>query len=182
MSDDDEQEETGTGSEQENAEGTETETDWEAEAKKWKALSRKHESTAKQNAAAAQKLKEHEDAQKTKEQQAADKAAEAERRASSAEQAALRLEVALDKAPEGMSIAQVRKLAKRLAGTSREEMESDAEELFADFKPANNDDDTDRGNGSRRRPREKLRPGAAPDADPDETDPAKLAAKVPRMY
>lgn len=163
---------------QQDAEDTSTETDWEAEAKKWKALSRKHESTAKQNAAAAQRLKEHEDAQKSKEQQAADKAAEAERRATSAEQAALRLEVALDKAPEGMSVAQVRKLAKRLAGSSREEMESDAEELFADFEPAGEDADR----GARRRPREKLRSGAAPDAEPDETDPAKLAAKVPRMY
>jgi hypothetical protein len=45
----------------------------------------------------------------------------------------LRLEVALDQAPEGMSIAQVRKLAKRLAGSTREELEADAEELFGDF-------------------------------------------------
>lgn len=176
-----EEQEPDTGTEQDtDAEDTSAEMDWEAEAKKWKALSRKHESSAKQNAAAAAKLKEHEDAQKSKEQQAADKAAEAERRATSAEQAALRLEVALDKAPEGMSVAQVRKLAKRLAGSSREEMESDAEDLFADFEPAGGSSDDDRG--SRRRPRERLRSGAAPDAEPDETDPAKLAAQVPRMY
>ena len=33
-----------------------------------------------------------------------------------------------------------------------------------------------------RRPRERLKPGAAPSSEPEETDPRKLAAKVPEQY
>lgn len=33
-----------------------------------------------------------------------------------------------------------------------------------------------------RTPRERLRPGAVPSSEPEESDPEKLAAKVPRMY
>lgn len=33
-----------------------------------------------------------------------------------------------------------------------------------------------------RRPRERLRPGAVPSSEPEESDPSKLAAKVPRPY
>lgn len=152
------------------------EQDWKAEAEKWKALARKHEGQAKANADAARKLAETEDANKSDIQRATDKAAEAETRAATAEANALRIEVALDKAPDGMPLAQVRKLAKRLTGGTREELEADADELFGDFAPAQSDRDT------QRRPRERLRPGAAPDTEPDETDPRKLAASVPRMY
>jgi len=154
-------------------------TDWKAEAEKWKAHSRKNEGTAKANAAAAKELAELREAGKTEAQRAADQASEAEKRATSAEGKALRLEVALDKAPEGMSLAQVRKLAKRLSGSTQEELEADADELFADFAPAPQNDDV------RRRPRERLRSGAASvdaDGDDGETDPIKLAARVPRMY
>jgi hypothetical protein len=157
------------------------EKDWEAEARKWKALSRKHEGQAKANAAAAGELQRLKDKDKSEAERAADKAANAEGRAATAEAAALRLDVALDQAPDGLSVAQVRKLAKRLAGSTREELEADAAELFAEFAP---DTGNDNRGGTRRRPRERLRPGAAPDGDgdDDETDPAKLAAKVPRPY
>lgn len=168
----------GGGSEDDGSQDDADQTDWKAEAEKWKAHSRKHEGTSKANAAAAKELAELKEAGKTEQQRAADQAAEAEKRATSAEGRALRLEVAMEKAPDGMSLAQVRKLAKRLAGSTQEELEQDAEELFADFAPAKGDD-------PRRRPRERLRPGAAPPDDGDddgETDPTKLAAKVPRMY
>lgn len=153
-------------------------TDHEAEAKKWKAMARKHEKAHK---ADAQRLKELEDANKSETQRAADKAAEAETRATTAEGQALRLDVAMDQAPDGMSVAQVRKLAKRLAGSTREELEEDAKELFADFAPSGDDDKPGK---SGRRPKERLRSGAAPsDTDEDdEDDPAKLAAQVPRTY
>jgi hypothetical protein len=104
---------------------------------------------------------------------------EALQRATTAEGQALRLEVALDKAPDGMALGQVRKLAKRLTGTTKEEMEADADELFADFQPVPTDDDPKPGS---RRPREQLRPGAAPSAEPEETDPRKLAAAVEERY
>lgn len=152
--------------------------DWEAEANKWKALARKHEAKAKENADAAEKLAQSEEAEKTEVQKATDRAAAAEKSASQAEAKALRLEVALEKAPGGMELAKVRKLADRLTGDSREDLESDAEELFADFAPDTGDDD-ERVN---RRPKERLRSGSVPDAEPEETDPEKLAAQVPRMY
>lgn len=136
----------------------------------------KHRREAREAKARA---KEYEDQNKTEAQKLEERATGAEARASTAEASVLRMEVALDKAPEGMSVAQVRKLAKRLAGTTREELEQDAEELFADFfAPGKTDGPQD---GSRR-PRERLRPGAVPSGEAEETDPGKLAASVPRRY
>lgn len=159
-------------------ETTTQEPDHKAEAEKWKALARKHEGQAKQNATAAQKLQEIEDAKKSAEQKAADKAAELEQRATTAELTTLRYDVALDKAPDGMSIAQVRKLAKRLSGSTREELEADADELFADFAPADDEkpDDT-----SRRRPKERLKAGAVPGAGPKK-DPGPGLPRLMQAY
>lgn len=161
--------------------------DLEAELEKWKALARKNEAQAKANADAAKKLAALEEADKTESQKAADKAAGAEQRATTAEARLTRLEVALDKAPQGMPLAKVRKLAGRLTGDSREDLETDAEELFADFAPETGDDDANGkggsdGDGTRRRPTERLRPGNVPDAEPEETEPAKLAEAVPRRW
>ena len=121
------------------------------------------------------KVKDFEDRDKSESQKLEERATGAETRATAAERKALQLEVALDKAPEGMSIKQVRKLAKRLSGEDREALEADAEELFEEFVE-------DEGEEPRRRPRERLRPGAAPGAEPEETDPAKLAKAVPRSW
>lgn len=127
---------------------------------------------------ATARVREFEDKDKSDLQRATDKLSETEKRAAEAEHASLRLEVALDKAPEGMSVAQVRKLAKRLSGKDRAELEADAAELFAEFKPTQ---ETNSGSGTGR-PKERGRPGASNASEPDEMDPAKLAAKVPRMY
>jgi hypothetical protein len=59
----------------------EPQVDWEAEAKKWQTLSRKHEGRAKENASAAAELKKIQDADKTELQLATERADEAERRA-----------------------------------------------------------------------------------------------------
>lgn len=136
-----------------------------AEAEKWKAMARKHEAEAKKNAEAAKKLTELEDASKTELQRFTDKATAAESRAAEAEARALRLEVATEK---GLSAAQ----SKRLVGTTREELEADAEELLESFggeKPKPSD-----------RPKERLRGGSDPSLEPEETDPRKLAALIPR--
>lgn len=119
----------------------------------------------------AQKAKELEEASKTEAQKLAEERDTHRSRADKSEVALLRMEVALDKAPETMSLAQVRKLSKRLSGSTQEELEADAEELFAEFtgKP---DDRT-------RRPKERLRSGTAPDEEPDE-DVDKLLARIPR--
>lgn len=122
----------------------------------------------KEAEAAEAKLREIEDASKSDIDKATERATQAEQRATAAERRALVLEVAADK---GLTPAQ----AKRLVGDTREDLEADADELLATFTPADDERRT-----PARRPKEKLRPGAVPDADDDsETDPAKLAARVP---
>lgn len=66
---------------------------------------------------------------KTEQQRATEALTAAEKRASDAESTALRFQVAAEK---GLTPAQ----AKRLVGSSREEMEADADELLETFKPA----------------------------------------------
>jgi hypothetical protein len=81
-----------------------------------------------------------------------------------------RLRVALAK---GLS----EKQAARLVGSTREELEADADDFLADLAPAKKDD-PDPVSG---KPREKLpRGGGDPDDQVVETDPAKLAALIPR--
>lgn len=75
------------------------------------------------------KLKEFEDRDKTEHQKLAESHAAAEQRAKDAELRATRLEVAADK---GLTSAQ----AKRLVGTTREEVEADADEVLRDFPTA----------------------------------------------
>lgn len=152
-----------------------TDTDWEAEARKWKSLARKHEDQAKANAAAAQKLAAAEDAEKSEIDKAKERAAAAEKKAADAELRAARLEVA---AAKGLSPA----MAKRLVGSTVEELEADAAELLKEFKPAGGEGDKGGGTPSGR-PREALKAGATPGgSQPEETDPKKLAEKIPRMY
>lgn len=90
-------------------------------------------------------------------------------------------------------------LAKRLQGKTEEELSADADELLADWKAAGGkvddgesgkaEQDGDNGNGTlparpaapSGRPREDLRSGApATPRAPEETNPLKLAALVPR--
>lgn len=149
-------------------------TDPAAEAAKWKAMARKHEQQAKANADKARRLDELEDSQKSELEKLTGKATEAEQRAAKAEATALRLEVALDKAPEGLSVAKIRKLAARLQGASREELEADAAELFAEFADQGAPD-------MDRRPKERLKPGASnEDADPSGSDAVEAVWKATR--
>lgn len=148
------------------------ETDWKAEADKWKALARKHEQQAKSNADAAKKLSEIEDKDKTEQQRMADKVSVAEGRAARAEQELARLKVAMRK---GLTETQ----AKRLVGETEEELEADADDLLASF--SSKDEDRDDKSDTSRRPKERLRSGAAPDEEPEETNPRKLAELVPRI-
>ena len=127
----------------------------------------------------ADEAKKLRDSQKSELEKLTERASGAEERASSAELRSLRLEVALDKAPEGMPVSKIRALAKRLTGATQEELESDADELFAEFTPANGDD-----NGVQR-PKERLGSVRLPNSDDirldDETDPRKLIEKFPRL-
>jgi len=56
-------------------------------------------------------------------------------------------------------------------GATREELEADADEILAEFSPKETRDDDER-----RRPRERLRSGAAPDAEDEPDIDAAVAA------
>jgi chromosome segregation ATPase len=130
----------------------------------------------------AQKAKELEDAGRSDVEKLSAEAQGHQSRADKAEAELMRLRVAMRK---GLTETQ----AKRLVGSSEEELEEDADDLLASFKPAQpepeekaEDGEPVRDPNPRRRPQERLRPGAVPDADtePVETDPRKLAAAIRR--
>lgn len=118
--------------------------------------------------AKAARLDEMEEATKTELQKALDAAAEASRRADEEALARIRAEVAHAK---GLTPGQ----AKRLVGSTREELEADADEILAEFTPVGEDHDD-----SRRRPKERLRSGVVPDAG-DEPDIDGVVARVRRF-
>lgn len=109
---------------------TATEPDWKAEAEKWKGLARKHEGSAKSNSEAAKKLAEIEQASKSEAERLAEERDREKTRADSEASMNLKLQVALAKAPDGTKPSEVAALAARLTGTSQEELEADADELF----------------------------------------------------
>lgn len=163
----------GTGSEgNEGNSGTEQPPDYQQEAEKWKQLARKHEQQSKANADKAKKYDEWEEQNKSEQQKTSEELDRLKSENSSLSASQNRLDVALDNAPEGMSVAQIRKLSKRLSGESREELEADAKELFSEFAPSN-----DESNSESRRPKERLRPGASKKAEPEKS-PDELAEAV----
>lgn len=147
--------------------------DWKAEAERWKKLSRQNEATAKQRADA---LKKYEDANKSESERLQEALTTHQSRADKAEAALKRREVAESRAPEHATVAQIKAVAKRLAGDSDDELEADADELFALFAPA----PEPKPAKTPSRPTERLRGGGDPDEEPQETDPRKLAALIPR--
>lgn len=130
-------------------------TDWKAEARKWETRAKASRDEAKANAEAAKRLKEMEDADKSEVDKAKEDAAAATRRAEEAEARALRLEIGHEK---GLTPGQV----KRLVGSSREELEADADELLADFAASKTTSTSRTG-----KPAENLRPGASADETPE---------------
>src|SRR5690606_38203098 len=92
---------------------------------------------------------------------------------------ALRLEVAMAK---GLTAAQ----ARRLAGNTREELEADADELLELFGGGRAGGSSATGDDDRRPPRKRptpdLRGGVDPTEPVEDTDPAKLAARIPRLW
>lgn len=131
-----------------------------------KSHKRNWEKKAKSNAAAEAKLKEIEDAQKSEAEKSAERLTTAEKAAQTASLETARLRVAIRK---GLTETQ----ARRLIGDDEEALEKDADELLASFKSDTKDDTS-----NNRRPKERLRSGATPSAEPDEMDPKKLAAEV----
>jgi len=140
--------------------------DWQAEAEKWKALARKHEEQAKANYEELQRLKAASDASKSEMDKLREQLAALEKRTAEAERKALLAEVAQAK---GLTPAQ----ARRLQGNTREELEADADDLLAAFGIARKQSES----GVFGRPKERLKPGAAPDVEP-EPSPDDLADQV----
>jgi uncharacterized membrane protein YqiK len=136
--------------------------DWVAEARKW-------EKQAKANSDAAARLKEIEDSQKTEQERLTENLTAAEKRAADAELRAMRIEVAADK---GLTKAQ----AKYLTGSTQEELEAAADELIELFTPEQ-EEPRSRVPG---KPNPRMRGGGDPTEEPEETDPRKLAAGLPR--
>lgn len=89
-----------------------------------------------------------------------------------------RLRVALAKAPEGISAADVLKYADRLRGDTQEQLEADAEEFFASFGSSTTS--TKDGKPPASKPSERLKPGGAPEEEPD-IDTDKVLEKIPRL-
>ena len=125
------------------------------------------------------------DTSKSDLQKLTDRVTAAEKRAADAEAKQLRAEVAQAK---GLTAAQ----AKRLTGSSKEELEADADDLLAAFggkkdapKPegeggkdgGEDDKGTDAGSAIFGRPKERLTSGAAPDSEPEKSGD-ELAAEV----
>lgn len=99
---------------------TEQPMDWEAEAKRWKKLSRQNEARAKENAEKARLFDEQEEESKSELQKALDKAAQAEARAQALEVQATRAQVA---AAKGVDVD-------LLSGSTLEELEASADRLL----------------------------------------------------
>lgn len=151
----------------------------ESEVDKWKKLSRQNENNLR---AAQKKIEEFENKSLT-ESQRLEKERDTFR--SSAEQnasAIKRMDVAIEHAPAHATLAQLRKVARRLSGKTDEELEADAKELWEDFAPGGGTgSDAGAGKpGTVGKPKERLKGGADPSEDVEEMDPRKIVANIPR--
>lgn len=117
------------------------------------------------------------EAEKSKpaDEQTAEKLAQLEKDLTEERHKRLKAEVA---AVKGLTPAQ----AKRLNGSTQEELETDADDILEHLPaPSTKDDDEERSGPPSRRPRPDLRGGSDPTDTPVEMDPAKLADSVPRL-
>jgi len=118
-----------------------TDKDWKAETEKWKTLARQHEANSK-------KLLAIEESQKSEAQKLADAKTAAEKDATDARTELLRTQVAYSKNLPA-------ELAGRLTGSTKEELEKDADALLKLLRPSG---------GDPARVVADLRPGALPAA------------------
>lgn len=139
-----------------------------------------------------------EDAKKDELVKAQESLAELQAKIKAKEEADLRFEIASEKVPDGTPVAKVRSLARRLTGSTKEELEKDADEFIADVFPkkegaegdksggkeGKSDDDKSGGKepylGPRGTPKEDLVSGntGKSAADTGDDDPDKIAKEV----
>jgi hypothetical protein len=127
------------------------------------------EKRAKENEDAARRLAELEDANRSEVDKATTRAQEAEARVAQLEVEALRRDVGADK---GLTAAQ----AKRLIGSTREELEADADELIEAFHSEESSDSTEQPHPSFK-PTTRLRPGTGSDDTALNGDPLEQMLK-----
>ena len=103
------------------------ETDWKAESRKWESRAKENLAAAKANEEAARRLARIEESQKTEAQKQQEALAAAEKRAADAELRVLRAEVAesMSDISKGIAIP-----ASLLTGSTREELEASAQALI----------------------------------------------------
>ncbi len=128
---------------------------------------------------ALEELKKYKDRDKTDTERLTEAAEDAKSRAGKAETNLRKLSTAMDRAPEGATLAQIRAVAKRLSGDSEEELEADADELFELLAPKATTDEGKRPPPARK-PTPNLRGGGDPETEPEEMDPRKLADLIGR--
>lgn len=147
----------------------------QADIQRWKTLSRKNEKAFRETST---KLKKYEDEGKSELQRLQEERDELKNTSTKTSARAKALEIALERAPEHATLTQVRAVAKRVRGDDDDALERDADELFELLAPESKAAGKTVAGG---RPKERLKGGSAePDEDPEETDPAKLAALLPR--
>ena len=105
----------------------------------------------------AERARELEDKSKTETERLTDALAELRTQAESATSQLDKLRVALANAPDGLDLQRIEALASRLQGSTVEELQADAEELFAQLAPP-----AANGPAGGRTPVEQLRPGSLP--------------------
>lgn len=142
------------------------------------AMKREKNAAKKQTADLLAKLKQYEDKDKTETQRLQEAAEESKSRAAKAESGAKKLQLALDRAPEGASLAHIKAVAKRISGDTDEDLEADCDELFALLAPPKETTTTKKEPPGK--PKERLSGGGDPDDEPEEMDPRKLADSIGR--
>lgn len=140
------------------------------------AMKKERNAARKELADAQKKIKEYSDKDKTESQRLQESAEDAKTRAARAEVTHRKLQTALDRAPEGASLTHIKAVAKRLSGDTDEELETDADELFALLTPSA-EPPTKKLPA---KPQEKLTGGGDPNDEPEEKDPRKLADLIGR--
>jgi hypothetical protein len=143
------------------------------------AMKRERNAAKKALKEALDELKTYKDRDKTDTERLTEAAEDAKTRAAKAETNLRKLQTAMDRAPEGATLQQIRAVAKRLSGDTEEELESDADELFELLAPKSTSDDGKRAAPSGK-PKPNLRGGGDPDEEPEEMDPRKLADLIGR--
>lgn len=144
------------------------------------AMKRERNAARKALQDAQAELKKYSDRDKTDTERLTEAAEEAKTRAAKAEVNHRKLMTAMDRAPDGATLTQIKAVAKRLTGDTEEEMEADADDLYALLAPKPSDEDTDKTKAPAGKPKERLRGGGDPDDEPEEMDPRKLADLIGR--